>query len=185
MRVWLLLFCLCLFTWAHDLEENRATLVLRDKTHLSLTLHLNYSEVLHQALLPQREYGAFLMMYSAMPLDELQKQLGQAQRKFEAALVVAPTSSAAAAKAPKFAGWTWPDAKRVQTMLQHQVMQAMVEGHVHEPPVEIRAEAVAASEIAAVMVQFPREFRKVLLVSYRPQQVWVDGGSVAAREVRF
>ena len=68
---------------AHDLDENRATLVLRDRTHLSVTLYLNYAQALHRALLPHREYGAFLLMYSSMKPDDLEKELQSAQAKFE------------------------------------------------------------------------------------------------------
>jgi hypothetical protein len=158
---------------AHDLEENRATLVLRDRTHISVTLYLNYSEALHNVLLPNREYGAFLLIYSAMRPEDLQKELRKAQSKFEAEIEIFPQSPAGSKV--KFSGWTWPDAKQVQSMLQHQVMQAMVDGHVHEPPTEVHVDAVAAYAISAVTVRFPHEFQKVLVVSYRPNQVWVNG----------
>ena len=75
----------------------------------------------------------------------------------------------------KISGWKWPDVKQVQSMLQHQVMQAMVDGHVHEAPTEILADAVAPYAIGSVTVRFPEEFQKVLVVSYRPNQVWVEG----------
>lgn len=171
-----LLLCALVFNQAlpaHDLEDNRATLVLRDRTHLSVTLYLNYSEALHKALLPNREYGAFLFIYSAMKPEELQKELQRAQSKFEADIEIFPQSPAGSKL--KLSGWTWPDAKQVQSMLQHQVMQAMVDGHVHEPPTEILADAVAPYAIGSVTVRFPDEFQKVLVVSYRPNQVWVEG----------
>jgi hypothetical protein len=162
---------------AHDLEENRATLVLRDRTHISVTLYLNYSETLHKVLLPNREYGAFLLIYSAMKPEELQKELQKAQSKFEAGIEIFPQSPAGSKL--KFSGWTWPDAKQVQSMLQHQVMQAMIDGHVHEPPSEIHVDAVAPYAIGAVTVRFPDEFSRVLVVSYRPNQVWVDGNKTS------
>jgi hypothetical protein len=157
----------------HDLEENRATLVLRDRTHLSVTLYLNYSETLHKALLPNREYGAFLLIYSAMKPEDLQRELQKAQSKFEAGIEIVPQSPGGSKL--KISGWKWPDVKQVQSMLQHQVMQAMVDGHVHEAPTEILADAVAPSAISSVTVRFPDEFQKVLVVSYRPSQVWVEG----------
>ncbi len=158
---------------AHDLEDNRATLVLRDRTHISVSLFLNYSEALHKALLPQREFGAFLLIYSAMKPEDLQTELVRAQRKFEASTQILAQSPAGARLS--LSGWTWPDAKQVQAMLQHQVMQAMVDGHVHAPPTEIRADAVATYAVGSVTITFPEEFQKVLVVSYRPSQVWVEG----------
>jgi hypothetical protein len=157
---------------AHDLEDNRATLVLRDRTHLSLTLYLNYTEALHKVLLPGREYGAFLLIYSAMKPEDLRKELLKAQARFETGIELLPQSPTGAKL--KLTGWSWPDAKQVQSMLQHQVMQAMVDGHVHEPTVEIRADAVAAYAIGSIVAHFPQEFQRILVVSYRPNQVWVD-----------
>jgi hypothetical protein len=179
-----LLTTLCIFVGlaaAHDLEENRATLVLRDRTHLSLTLYLNYTEALHKALLPQREYGAFLLIYSAMKLEDLQKELVRAQSRFQSELQL---HSKGSGEKLRLTGWTWPDEKTVQSLLQHQVMQAMVDGHVHETPVEIRAETVATGEITSVALRLPTEFPKVLVVSYRPNQVWVDPASPSP-EIKF
>ena len=167
----LLILGTCALT-AHDLEDNRATLVLRDRTHLSLTLYLNYTEALHKALLPNREYGAFLLIYSAMKPEDLRKDLVKAQAKFEGGLELLPQSPAGAKL--KLTGWTWPDAKQVQGMLQHQVMQAMIDGHVHEPPSEIHADAVATYAVGSVIAHFPPEFQRILVVSYRPNQTWVD-----------
>ena len=167
---------------AHDLEENRATLVMRDRTHLSVTLYLNYSEVLHKALLPNREFGAFLLIYSAMKPEDLQKELQKAQVKLEAGIEIAPQSPSGSKL--KLSGWKWPDAKQVQSMLQHQVMQAMIDGHVHEPPTEIVADAVAQYAISSVTVRFPDEFQKVLVVSYRPNQVWVESKG-SSRSITF
>jgi hypothetical protein len=158
---------------AHDLEENRATLVMRDRTHLSITLYLNYSEVLHRALLPNREFGAFLLIYSSMKPEDLQKELQKAQTRLEAGIEMVSPSPAGSKL--KLSGWKWPDAKQVQSLLQHQVMQAMIDGHVHEPPTEIVLDAVSPYAIGSLTVRFPDEFRKVLVISYRPNQVWVEG----------
>lgn len=173
--------CLAAVLAAHDLEENRATLVLRDRTHLSLTLYLDYGQALHQALLPQREYGAFLLTYSTMKVEDLQRELLRAQGRFESGLQIQVNGATGNLR---LTGWAWPDAKAVQGLLQRQVMQAMVEGHTHQPPVEVRAEAVSNGEIASLTIRLPKEFRKVLVVSYRPNQVFVDPASLSP-EIRF
>ena len=61
-------------------------------------------------------------------------------------------------------------------MLQQRIMQAMVDpaGHAHDEPLKIHADANSREEITAVRVQFPEEFQKVLVVSYRPNQLWVE-----------
>lgn len=171
MKRLVLLLTLCAAAFAHDLEDNRATLVLRDPTHLSVTLYLNYPEALHKALLPQRDYGAFLLIYSSMKPDELRKELLRAQAKFESTTQLTTPTGAHL----KLSGWLWPDTKQVQTLLQQQVMQAMVDGHPHSAPQEIRADALAPTPIETLTAQFPPEFQKVLVVSYKPNQVWITG----------
>ena len=177
----LLAFAGALF--AHDLQENRATLVLRDRTHLSLTLYIDYPGALYLALAPQRPYGSFLAIYSSMKLEDFQRELTRAQTKFQSSLrILVPGVRGGLT----LTNWTWPDARQVQAMLRKQVMQAMVDpaNPAHEPPVEIRAEAVASQEISAAQVQFPEEFEKVLVVSYKPNQVWVERKAVSA-ELKF
>ena len=181
MKRLILLLSLAGLLAAHDLEENRATLVLRDGTHLSLTLYLNYTETLWEALLPQREFGVFLLSYSSLKLDDLQKELVRAQKLLESGVQV---HTKGAASGLRITNWVWPDAKTVQALLQKQVMQAVVEGHVHQPPLEVRAEAVATSDIGSVTVRFPKEFQKVLVVSYRPNQAWAEPGT-SSPEIKF
>jgi hypothetical protein len=168
----LVLFLMAMACAAHELADNRATLVLRDRNHLTLTVYLSYPEALHQVLLPQREFAAFLLIYSSMDAGQFEKQLARAQRRFQAQIhVFVPDHEAT------LSGWSWPDAKTVQAMLRERVMRAMADPnvHAHEPPVELRAEAVAPQEVAAARVQFPREWQRVLLVWYRPSQQWVEG----------
>lgn len=165
----------------HELEENRATFVLRDRTHLSATFFLSLPEALWQALAPQRPFAAFLLTASGMKPEEFATQLRRAQSRFETATrVYAGTREAA------LGNWTWPDAVAVQALLQRRVMQAIADpaAHTHEPPAEVRADLVAPQEIFSVRVQFPEEWRKVLVVWFRPGQQWVEGKSVSA-EMRF
>jgi hypothetical protein len=169
---------------AHELQENRATLVLRDKTHISVTLYIAYSDALYQALMPERPLASFLLIYSAMKPEELQKALVRAQAKFQAAtrMYLSPGPG----REVPISRWVWPDVKQVQSILQQRIMAAMVDpnGHSHEMPIEIRADANAPGEIAAITMKFPEEFRKVLVVSYRPNQVWADSKSLSP-EIKF
>lgn len=166
---------------AHELEDNRATLVLRDKTHVSVTLFVRYTEALHLALAPQQPYTAFLIVYSTMDSAAFEKELLRAQAKFQASIRILQAETQVT-----MTNWLWPGAKQVQAMMQNQIMQATVDpgGHAHQETAEIRADAVAPKEISGVTMQFPDEFRRMLVVSYRPNQVWVDPKG-AAVEIRF
>lgn len=61
------------------------------------------------------------------------------------------------------------------------MMQSLVDpnGHVHQDPLEIHADANAPEEIGGVKIQFPEEFQKVLVVAFRPTQVWVESKSLS------
>ena len=160
---------------AHELQDNRATLVLRDQTHLSVTLYLAYGEALHLTLAPQRAMGDFLMVYSAMRPDVLQKELSRAQARFQNGTRL----YLAAGKELSLTNWSFPDAKAVQAMLQQRIMQSMVDpvGHAHDEPLEIHADANSPEPVTSVRIQFPEEFQKVLVVAYRPSQLWVEPNS--------
>lgn len=170
LAVALLIFVPC--AMAHEIQDNRATLVLRDETHISITLYVAYADALHLALAPQRPVAEFLTIYSAMNPATLQQELVRAQAKFQAGTRL---FLAGGTEIP-ISNWIWPDAKQVQAMMQQRMMAAMVDpnGHAHDEPLEIHADANASEKIIAIRVQFPEEFQKVLVVSYRPSQVWVE-----------
>jgi hypothetical protein len=71
-------------------------------------------------------------------------------------------------------------------MMQQRMMAAMLDpnGHSHETPIEIHADANAPNEVAAVTLKLPGEFQRVLVVSYKPKQVWVDGKTLSP-DIRF
>lgn len=157
---------------AHELPDNRATLVLRDARHLAVTLYIAYADALHQALAPQRPLEAFMMVYSAMKPEQMQKELLRAQVRLQSETRL----YLAGGKELALTNWIWPDAKQVQALLQQRIMRAMVDpgNHTHEEPLEIHAEANAPEDVRALRIQFPDEFGKVLVVSFRPSQLWVE-----------
>ena len=167
----LLLWLLTASIHAHELQTNRVTLVLRDQNHLSMTFFISYTDALHRTLAPQQAFQEFLIIYSTMSPQEFQKELQRAQSKFMAETSLTLPSGGQAI----ITNWNWPDPERVQATLREQVMQAMVvsQNHTHESPVEIRAEVKSSQDISSVRIGLPEAFQQVLVVSYRPSQVWV------------
>ena len=106
----------------HELTDNRATLVLRDQTHVSMTMYINYTDALHRVLAPQRTMTEFVMAYSTMPLSALRVELQKSQARFIAQLRLASASGGNVV----LRNWSWPDAAAVRDMLQQQTMQAVV-----------------------------------------------------------
>jgi hypothetical protein len=163
-------------TCAHELTDNRATLVLRDRTHLSLTLFVRYTEAIHRALAPAANYGEFLLAMSALSPADFQKQLRLAHDTIQSGMQV--TLGGRRERAITNFSWIWPDPVRAQQLFQQQVMEATVgtTGHRHEEPVEVRADVTSAKEITSASVRFSDALGKVLIVWYRPRQAWVEAG---------
>lgn len=168
---------------AHELESNRATLVLRDRQHLTLTFFVDYARVLHQVLAPQRPLNDFVMTYSAMKPQEFQSQLQEAQRMLQSGITVTLHNGKTAA----LTQWAWPQAKAVQAALQQRTMQAVVApaDHAHAATMEIQAQAsssssASSSDFTTITLQLPPQFQQVLVVSYQPKQVWVKPGGPPA-----
>ncbi len=168
---------------AHELESNRATLVLRDRQHLTLTFFVDYARVLHQVLAPQRPLNDFVMTYSAMKPQEFQSQLQEAQRMLQSGITVTLHNGKTAA----LTQWAWPQAKAVQAALQQRTMQAVVApaDHAHAATMEIRAQAsssssASSSDFTTIKLQLPPQFQQVLVVSYQPKQVWIKPGAPPA-----
>lgn len=169
------LACLVQATQGHELAENRATLILRDKSHLSITLYINYTDALYRALAATEKYEAFLVKYASLAPEEFQRELQRAQARFQKATHILLKDG----NELPLSNWQWPPATQVQSTLRVLMMQAMVDAaaHSHAQPLEIHAEANAGHELRALTTQFPPEFQRVLVVYYQPGQVWVEAGS--------
>ncbi len=169
-------------TNAHELAENRATMVLRDQNHVAITLYLNYSEVLHRTLAPAQSFAEFVLAFSALPPEQFAAQLTKAQTRLQSQIKVLPRPATEAS----MRRWMWPAATRVQALLRDRAMQMLAapNDHAHEPPLEVRVELLTTGRVSAVSAVFPPEFRRVLVVSYRPKQTWAEPGD-AATEIMF
>jgi hypothetical protein len=165
---------------AHELTDNRATLVLRDRTHLSLTLFVRYTEAVRRALAPRASYGDFVLALSAMSPADFEKQLRRAHDKLQSGVRVTLDGGREAI----VSNWHWPDPGRAQKLFQQEVMEATLgDGHRHAEPVEIRADIASTTAITSASVRFGAAFGNVLLVWYQPRQTWVaaDQASPNAR----
>ena len=169
---------------AHELQDNRATLVLRDDQHLALTLFVDYPRVLHQILAPKSTLQEFILVHSAMQPRDLSAQLLVAQRQLQNDTRLMMSNG----KAADLARWIWPTSSNVQKLLQQLAMKAVVapNDHAHAMPMEIRAEAKATrrSDFGAVTLRLPAALNQVLVVSYQPRQVWLKPNA-ASPPIRF
>lgn len=167
---------------AHELAENRATMVLRDQNHVAITLYLNFSDVLHRTLAPAQSFAEFILAFSALSPEQFAAQLKTAQTRLQSQIRVLPRPATEAS----MRRWVWPTATTVQAVLRNQAMQMLAapNDHAHEPTLEVRVELQTTGRVSAVSAVFPAEFRRVLVVSYRPNQTWAELGD-AATEIMF
>jgi hypothetical protein len=163
----------------HELQANRLTLVLRDHNHLSLTFYIDYAGALHRALAPSRTVQEFVLTYSAMRPQDFQAEVLRVQTKFQSETQLTLPSG----RMVSVTNWYWPDIGRVQAALQERAMRSIVApgDHTHDEPLEVRAEAIASEDLRTFTIRLPEEFQRVLVVSYRPSQVWADPALPPAR----
>lgn len=163
---------------SHELTDNRATVVLRDASHLSLTMYLRYTEAVQKVLAPRSGYWEFVTAVSALSPSDFEKQIRSAHEALQAGTRLSVDGRTPSA----FSNWTWPTPTRSQHLFQQRQMEATVGGgpHRHEEPIEVRAEFAATRAVRGVNVEFSEALGKVLLVWYRPRQAWVSAGEPSA-----
>ena len=158
-------------TFAHELPDNRVTLVLRDGNHVVVTFFLNYAEVLHKALLPQKSFQEFALATSTFPIDRLRHDLLRIQQKLAADTLFTLRNG----KVLPLSNWKWPDAERVQALLREHAMRMVVDpgAHSHDDQLEVTAEIRSVTEITSLTAKLPEQLAPIMVVSYRPSQIWV------------
>ena len=139
---------------AHELTENRATLVQRDTSHVSMTLFISIPEALHQVLAPERSFQDFVLTYSAMPQAMFRTVLLKAERQLQGELLIAAKNDPSSKNGQQFTldSWAWPEAARVQSALQERAMRALVAPSDHTQPaaLEIHVEFHSAKPITSL-----------------------------------
>lgn len=167
---------------SHELMENRATLVMRDRTHVSMTMHVRYTEAVHEVLAPHVAYGEFLAAVASLSPADFDRQIARAHSRLQSDTRVV----LAGGQALQFSNWVWPDHAATQRLFQQRLMAAVVDGsaHHHEQPTEVHAEVVSPNLANGLRVEFSKAIGRVLLVWYRPRQAWVDSGQ-RSQSVKF
>ena len=164
------LMSLALCAGAHELQDNRATLVQRDTRHVSLQLYVGLPDVMHQVLAPKRPFPEFVMAMTAVAPPEFAAAALAMQKKIEQEMRVVDDKGTAM----MLSNWAWPAPTQLQAALRERAMELAVAPADHSlaMPIEVRAELRSSTPIRALQVQFPASLKRVMLVYYRPKQVW-------------
>ena len=65
---------------SHELQENRASLVLRNEREISVTFYLNLTELLHKTLMPKQDRFEHTAKLAAMHEADFSKQYGDVKK---------------------------------------------------------------------------------------------------------
>lgn len=174
MKRMLLLLVIGLFILpgrAHEVSTNRATLVLREANHIALTLRVNLSDLMRDVLTPKMAPNEFLAQFSAMPSPDFEMHYARVQTLVQSETRMFLPSG----RNVPLGQWRWPNAKQVQANIRDSAMQMAVAplDHLPEFESEVHAEATAGEDLSDVSLQLPRQLRPILIVNYRPHQVWM------------
>jgi hypothetical protein len=168
-RVCLLWVLVCACVQAHELQEHKLQMVLRDDRHLIMSLWLDIPNAMRKTLEPSLSSAAFEMKYSAMPLPLFEKAWGQCISAWREQWQL-KNSAGGAVSSPV---WRWPDGAALQNQIKLQMM-ANVTGtaHAHAESTVIAGEVVSNSMLQSARLQMPMSWKPMMVVSYKPSQQW-------------
>ena len=168
-RVCLIWVLVCACGQAHELQEHKLQMVLRDDRHLTLSLWLDIPNAMHKTLEPSLTSAAFALKYSAMPLSLFEKAWGQCISVWREQWQL-KNSAGTAISSPV---WRWPDGAVLQNQIKLQMM-ANVTGtaHAHAELTVIAGEVVSNSILQSARLKMPTSWKPLMVVSYKPLQQW-------------
>ncbi len=164
---------------AHDLPENRLRLVLREDNHIAATYFVNYTELMHRAFAPGKTYQEFAVQFASMDAAQFEPMLRQLDRQLGAETTVEVGGAVLHGTAGAF-----PSTAASQALIRKHVMGALTGSQFHEEPTEIDFDVIAPVKVASVQVRMPSVLGRVMVISYRPSQVFVEEGT-ASKGIEF
>jgi len=157
---------------SHELQENRASLVLRNERQISVTFYLNLTELLHKTLMPKQDRFEHTAKLAAMNEADFSKQYGDVKKLIESSVLF----NAAPGKKINVREWQWPEPKVAQKNIRELTMQSVVSSgqHFHENPIEVRLQIQSDKSIDPLMLELPVSMKPMTLVASRPKQTRFD-----------
>jgi len=163
---------------SHELQENRASLVLRNERQISVTFYLNLTELLHKTLMPKQDRFEHTAKLAAMNEADFSKQYGDVKKLIESSVLF----NAAPGKKINVREWQWPEPKVAQKNIRELTMQSVVSSgqHFHENPIEVRLQIQSDESMDPLMLELPDAIKPMTLVASRPKQTRFD---LSARKI--
>lgn len=161
-------------SFAHELAAHRLTLVVQAERSVQAQWHLDWADVLRDLSAPDEAPAGFLFRVASEPASALEAPLARLRALVESQWQLHTPEG----EALRIVRWQWPSASELHQALQQQAAQQALGEHVHgaQGPV-VRAEAQAPAPVRQLRMSLPAALERALVVSYRPQQRWVEAGA--------
>jgi hypothetical protein len=174
-KIWFYIIALFFFLTvgnasAHDINSNKISLIMREKSHISVVMNINLLKAMNHVVSPQVKYADFIMTFSNMEPKLFQREYEKTKIKIISGLIVfAKDQSKLSTR-----DWKWPMPRELQNQFQIYVMELMTGNHDHskEPIYEITAEIIDKADKSSIQIQVLKEIQPILLISYKPTTNW-------------
>ena len=153
---------------AHELPDDRVTIVQREPTHVSITFYVDEVGLLHRLIAPKSSRSEFLLACASLPQAALAGRLQAARTAFESEVTV----RGAHHRNLVISAFRWPTLADTQRLLKESALTLLTTGSDHERGVltEIDADATADESVDSIIFVKPRSLPRLVTVSYRPLQ---------------
>ena len=162
-----LLFFVNAASLAHELPDDRVTIVQREPTHLSITFYIDEVALLNRLIAPRSSRAEFLLSCAGAPSEQLRQRVQLAQTSFEGQLKIL-----AGDQSLSIAPLHWPTMKDTHRRLQDGAMATIATGsdHDHAQIVEVTTDALSSKPFDSVTFLTPPSLPDLLIISYKPVQ---------------
>ena len=167
---------------SHEAPVPKASVVMRDGGHCTLSLQFDLAKAWRQTLQPQMSMAEFLALASAQAPADFAREWARLTARWSQEVML--QAGPARLEAQR---WRWPAADEAQTHLRQQLMQSLTGGDAPDhAPALLGAQAefmlqspklAAPIDLSNLFLALPAAFRPITLTSYRPHQRWIGSGA--------
>lgn len=164
----LVLFIASAAALAHELPDDRVTIVQREPTHLSITFYIDEVALLNRIIAPKSSRTEFLLVFATLPSANFTTKIQQARDSFAAEIAIRDMNRRSLLISPL----RWPTLIDTQRLVKESALALLATGSDHDKVTfsEINADATADEPLESIYFIKPRSLPELTGVSYRPLQ---------------
>jgi hypothetical protein len=168
---------------AHEIETDRLTIVMREPSHLALTFRIDEVSLLGRILAPNVSIIEFVLSMAAMDDAKFDEAVDRARSKFISNVSLTDQNS----KKLKLFAWQWQPKNILRAEIRRRAIDNIVgsDEHIHSLESELSVDAIADEPVSSVTMSFPPETKKLLVISYKPVQKYLDASIAPDIKITF